>query len=164
MRTEFFGRPLPDVVVVKMGRDGAIKLSTFLGGDGQLAPRIITQGADGSIYVAGDFTENRSLGPQRMPLSNASVPGCGQTDVFVAKLDPERLSLVYWTCVQGPSTQAAIQLGAIAVDTTGALLVGGYVNNPGFPLSGAVPPFATRRSGVHGYLQKYLPTAASHSA
>ena len=39
-----------------MGRDGAIKLSTFLGGDGQLAPRMITQGADGSIYVAGDFT------------------------------------------------------------------------------------------------------------
>ena len=155
---QFFGRPFSDVVLTKVGSDGVIKLSTFAGGDGQLSPRQIAQGPDGSIYIAGEFLLNPFIGPQRMPFANPSVPGCGQFDIFVARLDPAQLGLMYWTCIQGPYQQAPMVLGGLAVDRAGSAIIAGYVNNPEFPLVGAIPPFNAGRPGVHGYVKKLLPS------
>lgn len=152
----YYGRRLPEMVVVKMGSDGQIKRSTFLGGDGQLSARFVALGPDGSVYVAGYFTAVRTAPVvQRMPFANPSVPECGDTDVFVARLDPERFSLIYWTCVQGAS-RAPITLFGLSVDRTGSAVVGGYVNNPNFPLHSAFPPFQ-RRPGLRPYIKKLLP-------
>jgi len=154
---QFFSRRLSDMVVVKLGRDGQIQLSTFLGGDGQLTARFVALGPDGSVYVAGEFAESRLIaGPQRMPFANPSVPSCGQNDRFVARLDPERFSLIYWTCIQGSTpVPAPITMFGLAVDGKGSAIVGGYVNNANFPLVGALPPFQ-RRPGLHGYIKKLL--------
>lgn len=151
---KFFGVRYADMVLVKMGTDGALKLSTFVGGDGQLSPRLIALGPDGSVYVAGEFLENPYLGPQRMPFANPSIPGCGQSDVFVARLDPASFSLIYWTCIQGRYKQAPITVFDLAVDHTGSAIVGGYVNNREFPLYSALIPVYR---GFPGYIKKLLP-------
>jgi len=154
----YYGRAFADIVVVKMGSDGALKLSTFLGGDGQLGARMIALGPDGSIYIAGEFNENRLLGkePQRLPNANPSVPGCGDTDIFVARLDPNRLSLIYWTCIQGPYKQVGIRLAGFAVDQAGNAIVGGSVFNQEFPLVGATGACRSR-TRCSSFVKKLLP-------
>ena len=89
-----------------------------------------------------------------MPFANPSVPGCGQFDVFVARLDPATLSLIYWTCIQGRYQQAPITIFDLAVDHTGSAIVGGYVNNRDFPLVSALIPVYR---GFPGYIKKLLP-------
>lgn len=150
----FFGRRYADVVLVKMGTDGALKLSTFVGGNGQLSPSLIALGPDGSVYIAGEFREDRYIGPQRLPFVNPTVPGCGQFDIFVARLDPSNFSLIYWTCIQGRVQQAPITIFDLAVDHTGSAIVGGYVNNREFPLYSALIPVYR---GYPGYIKKLLP-------
>ncbi len=112
--------PIGHPFVMKLGDDGALKFSTFLGGDGNLRAKFIRLAPDNSIYVAGDFTESFFSVPLQFPLERANITACGQYDAFVARLSSDGAALIYATCIQGPSHQQPIVTNGFDVDATGA--------------------------------------------
>ncbi|PYQ47853.1 MAG: hypothetical protein DMF78_22675, partial [Acidobacteria bacterium] len=125
-----------DAFVTKLGPDGRLGYSTYLGGDGAddggngIAVRSVTTIVHGfpvtttNAYVTG-FTASADF-----PVANAfqAVYG-GYEDAFVAELDPHGDGLVYSTFLGGsngfgnPPTEAG---NAIAVDAAGNAYVTGY--------------------------------------
>jgi hypothetical protein len=149
------GIPNSQTFVMKVGADGLLKLSTFIGGDGVVKADHIALGPDGSIYIAGNFSEADYPVPLPFPLTHAVVPACGEYDAFVAKLDPTASSLMYATCIQGPTRQRPIRVSGLAVDAAGSAIIGGNANNPDFPL---LHPIQSVHSRYPAFVTKLSPT------
>jgi len=109
--------------VTKLGVDGAIQFSTFLGGGDREYGYGIASDASG-VYVVGQTWSNDFPKKQAMQGQN------GDADAFVTKLSPVGNRLVYSTYLGGENGDAAF---AIAVDATQAAYVGGFTTSQGFP-------------------------------
>jgi hypothetical protein len=125
-----------DAFVAKLDPSGgALVYGTFLGGAGHDLGFEIAVDDAGAAYVAGGADAG----------GFPTTPGAfdtthnGETDAFVAKLDPSGGALVYSTFLGGADEDDAF--GGLAIDATGAAYVGGETQSVDFPATaGAFDP------------------------
>ena len=118
-----------DGFVTKISADGTrILYSSFMGGAGYDVAHAIAVDTGGNAYIAGEL--------QGVGLAVPSG-GFGQscvataTNAFLIKVAPAGDHLVYGGCLSGsPSYSAAT---AVALDSKGAVFLGGYTNSGSFP-------------------------------
>jgi len=111
--------------------DPVLKYATFLGGDSNQAARAIGMDAAGNIYVAGGTSS------PNLPVTKGVIQvayGGGQTDAFVAKLNPAG-QLQYLTYLGGGGNDAALD---VAVDSSGNAYVTGGTTSANFPTTAGV--------------------------
>jgi len=109
-----------DAFVAKLdAKGGAWLYSTYLGGSGDDAANAIAVDHDGNAYVTG-WTSSPDF-PLRHALQSSKA---GETDAFVAKLNPQGSALAYSTYAGGGLHTAG---GGIAVDQAGAVYVAGEI-------------------------------------
>jgi autotransporter-associated beta strand protein len=123
-----------DAFVAKLNPAGtALVYCTYLGGNGGDVARGIAVDSAGNAYVAG------STSSTNFPLSNAFQGGYGgNTDAFVARLNPTGTGLVYASYLGGSNADGA---NAVAVDNSGNAYVVGFTYSTNFPTTaGAFRP------------------------
>ena len=128
-----------DAFVAKLSADGSSLIySTFLGGsDDDRAYKIAIDSA-GAAYVTGQTYSSNF--PTKNPLQDTNH---GNSDAFVAKLDPAGSALAFSTYLGGRELEQGL---GIAVDATGAVYVSGITDSPDFPtLNAAQPQFGGTR-------------------
>ena len=127
----------PDAFVAKLNPAGsALIYSTFLGGSDFDQGSAIAVDARGAAYVAGSTTS------KDFPAVSAlqAHPG-GDSDAFVAKIDPAGAALVYSTYLGGGGADSA---EGIAVDAAGDAYLTGTTGSPNWP---TVKPTQAAKSG-----------------
>ena len=123
----------------------------FGGGYGQTFSQAVAVDAAGNIYLTGytgdpDFPA--TSGAEQISLN-------GGTDGFVTKINPSGNAILYSTFIGG--SQASL-MQSIAVDSTGAVWVGGQTSSPDFPM---VNPYqSTLSPGTNNVLAKLSPAGA----
>lgn len=120
--------------VAKLNPSGtALVYSTFLGGSGFEDSNTgnIVVDAQGNAYVSG-FTSSADF-----PTTNALQVafGGGNTDAFVAKLNPSGSGLIYSTYLGGSGDDASY---GIAIDSSGSAYVMGTTTSANFPTTPGV--------------------------
>jgi Leucine-rich repeat (LRR) protein len=114
-----------DGFIARFSTDGSTLLySTYLGGNEYDSLRGIAINSSGEIYVAGDSCSNN------FPLANALQTTQTEGDAIVAKLSPSGSSLMFSTYLGGSDMDLAYGL---AIDSGGAVYVGGTTRSPDFP-------------------------------
>jgi hypothetical protein len=135
-----------DAFVAKLGADGRLLYSTYLGGGSYDVGYAIAVDGGGHAHVAGDTRSSD------FPLVNPVQRTLGgSADAFVAKLSPDGSRLVYSTLYGGASGERA---QGIAIDPPGHAYVVGFTNSANFPL---VNPFLNvydRSSPSTGFVLK----------
>lgn len=134
---------LDDAFVTKFNSAGtSLDYSTYLGSSPNDVASCIATDRRGFIYVAGTINFGSSVPvpfPTKAPPGQSLPPfqsvgaGAGQSDVFVAKIDPfsrGENSLIYATLLSGSGNDTAT---AIIVDAIGQAYVVGYTSSPNFP-------------------------------
>ena len=125
-----------DAFVAKLGPDGKLVWSTFLGGLLDDAATGIALDATGNVLVTG-YTRSPGF-PLAHPLMGTLNNGVSATnyDAFVAKLDPTGSKLLYSTFLGGPMYDYG---WALATDASGSAYVAGMLQDatgfPGLPSS-----------------------------
>ncbi len=114
-----------DAFVTKLGAEGFILFSTFLGGGDDDHGEEIAVDASG-VYVAGQSWSDDF--PLRQALQYNKN---GDADIFVAKLSPTGNRLVYSTYLGGKNGESA---GSVTVDASQSAYVAGYTTSPDFPV------------------------------
>lgn len=131
--------------------DPVLVFSTYLGGSGDenvsgasddVSTTAIALDADGNVYVAGNTTSVDF--PTASPFQRAYK---GNTDAFVAKLDPTGSRLLYCTYLGGSELDRAF---GMAVDRTGHAYVAGRTHSSDFPTVNAF------QRTLHGYEDGFL--------
>jgi hypothetical protein len=124
-----------DAFVTKLGGDGAMVFSTYLGGADQLgedAGGQIAVDGDGYIYVAG-LTGSRNF-PTR---SAFQKPLNGTADAFLTKFTPDGSRLVYSTFFGGSAHDAA---RALVVDASNRPVISGETFSTDLPATSSIQP------------------------
>jgi hypothetical protein len=105
--------------------------STYLGGSGTDNGNAIAVDSSGAAYVAG------STSSVDFPTTAAATQTVlqGLYNAFVSKLAPDGSGLSYSTYIGGSGVDNAT---AIAVDSSGQAVAGGYTTSPNFPVSNAI--------------------------
>ena len=141
-----------DGFVAKLGPDGSLIYSTYLGGNSADDGFAIAVGADGSAYITG---ETQSFD---FPVVNATQPrsGGGRYESWVARLAPDGASLEWSTYLGGAGED---DVYGIALDSSGNVHVVGHTNSRAFPLTN---PSQSAYGGGDwdGFVVKYSPTGA----
>jgi hypothetical protein len=127
-----------DAFVTKLGAEGALLYSTYLGGSGPDQANGVAIDTLGYVYVAG------STGSANFPTVNAAQPGC-KTDesgactleAFVAKLTPDFAGLFYSTYIGGSGND---QANGVAVDAAGNAYLAGRTTSADLPVLDAIQP------------------------
>ncbi|HMA30312.1 MAG TPA: SBBP repeat-containing protein [Casimicrobiaceae bacterium] len=130
--------------------DPVVSYATYLGGSLSERGTAIAVDADGNAYVTG-FTTSSDF-----PVVSAydrSLGKRGDTDVFVAKLNPAGTGLVYATYLGG-STGIDRATG-IAVDAAGSAYVTGMTSAGDFPVSANA--YQPSTSGGGAFITKLVP-------
>ncbi|HJT23085.1 MAG TPA: SBBP repeat-containing protein, partial [bacterium] len=147
---------LNDVFVTKLNNLGTgLSYSTYIGGTGSEGGMAIAVDSGGNAYVTGN-TNSTNFPTTAGVLQTANA---GQTEVFVAKLNPTGTGLSYSTYLGGNGADFG---QAIAIDSSGDAYVGGYTNSTTFPTTAGA--FQTALSGginYDGFVAKINPTATS---
>lgn len=129
-----FGGGAGDAFVAKLNPGGSsLAYATYLGGSGLDRCTGIAIDQFGNAYVTG-FTSSTNF-PTVNP-AQARNRG-GNSDAFVAKLNPAGSALVYSTYLGGAGADSATR---IAVDTQGSAFVTGSTNSVNFPAVNAFQP------------------------
>lgn len=113
-----------DAFVAKLGPDGELIWSTFLGGQGVDSASEITVDEGGNVYVGG------STRATDFP-ATAGPAGGGGFSVFVAKFDRDGRR-IYSTVI---GDQAVDTLISLAAHSDGGVYVGGVTTSPSFPVT-----------------------------
>ncbi len=141
-----------DAFVAKLAPNGAnLIYSTYVGGSGNDRGTGIALDSSGSILIAG-YTGSVNL-PLVSPVQSMYA---GDTDAFVAKLNPVMSSLVYSTYLGGSSNDTA---NGIAVDATGNAYIAGQTQSSNFPARNALQPH--KASNGDAFLVKLPPIGGS---
>jgi photosystem II stability/assembly factor-like uncharacterized protein len=126
--------------VLKLGPDGTLLYSTYLGG-GSDFPRLIASDPARNAYVAG------STQSPDFPLKNAIKSQFdGSNSAFIAKISADGSSLVYSTYFGGASSD---QVNAIAADASGNTYVGGATVSANFPTT--ANSFQSKFNGISAF-------------
>lgn len=127
-----------DAFVAKLAPDGTRLYVTFIGGIGEDRANAIAVDSGGEAYIAGDTTSGNLASS-----GDAVQPGYGDNgDAFVARLGTDG-TLEYLTYLGG----AAQDNGrAIALASTGDMIVGGSTLSDNFPLQDPLQPTRTGQS------------------
>jgi hypothetical protein len=122
-----------DAFVTKINAGGsALVYSTYLGGSGEDQGSGVAVDSSGNAYVTGNTDSNNF--PTMNPLQKANG---GDTDAFVAKIQPSGSALVYSTYLGG---QGVDQGSGIAVDSSGNAYVTGFTSSTDFPTMNPLQP------------------------
>ena len=114
--------------------DPAVLLyASFLGGAGGDAAYDVAVDATGNTYVAGSTTSTATSFPETP--GAFQVANSGDTDAFVAKVNPTGSALLYASFLGGTDIEVA---RGIAVDGAGNAVVTGYTHSTNFPTADAV--------------------------
>ncbi len=125
-----------DAFVAKLGPNGSLVYSTFLGGTNVDIANAIAIDASGGAYVTGltcssDFP---TANPFQAQLAGPPIGCFAAQDAFVSKLTADASGLVYSTFFGGTAKDEA---NAIAVDTQGRASITGATWSSDFPTTGA---------------------------
>jgi hypothetical protein len=115
--------------------------STVLDGSGTSAATAIALDSEGNIAIAGQ-TSSADF-PAAGPIQAGY--GGGSSDAFIAELSKGGGSLLFSSLLGGSDGDAA---NAVAVDTTGAIIVAGTTYSPDFPTMNALQPYASGASNA----------------
>ncbi|MGA2183523.1 MAG: SBBP repeat-containing protein [Bryobacteraceae bacterium] len=138
--------------VAKLNADGnALAYSTYLGGSSSELGNAITVDPDGNAYVAG-YTSSADF-PTTKNAFLSSAQGMG--DVFVSKLDPAGVSLVFSTYLGGHDHD---QVNAIALDVSRNVYLTGETYSTDFPLLNAVQPTPGTAGRKAAFVSKFAAT------
>ncbi len=133
------------ISVTKLNPAGtSVIYSTYFGGTGNDGATGIALDASGNVWITG-ITTSRDF-PTVNPLQ-ASLKGA--QNVFISKLDSTGTKLLYSTYLGSSGSDVS---EGIAIDSTGAAVVGGITNASDFPL--ANPILSTNTGGRNGFLLK----------
>jgi len=114
-----------DVFVSKLGANGALGWSTYLGGSGQDSGNGIAVDSGGNVYVTG-YTQSGNF-PTHNPYDNTLS---GTKNAFVSKLNASGSSLAWSTYLGGDISDTGHD---IAVDKSGNVYVTGETASTDFP-------------------------------
>ena len=136
-----------DAFVSKFTADGSgLVYSTFYGGNSLDYPRAMALDSAGAAVVCGTtWSTNLPVSPTAYDTAFG-----GANDCFVAKLGVDGSSLVYGTYLGGTGAEDAY---AVAVDSSGAAMIGGYVVGAGFPTTAGAFDTSLNSSG-DGFVTK----------
>lgn len=126
--------------------DPVVGYASFFGGAAHDAVRDVAVASDGSIVVAGS-TQSPNLPFQQA----AQTVLLGQSDAFVARLNPSGTALVWCTYFGGTSGSTIEMATGVGVDASGRVVVGGVTDSIDFPVSaGAI------QSGLGGQTDAWI--------
>jgi hypothetical protein len=115
-----------DAFVVKLNPEGtALVYATYLGGSSGDGGESLTVDASGNAYIAGETLSTNF--PTVNPLQRLKA---GNSDVFLAKLNPQGTALIYSTYLGGTGNEDAFD---IALDASGGIYLTGDTNSVNFP-------------------------------
>lgn len=135
-----------DGFLARLGVDGEIRYTSYLGGAGDDSIRGLLLSDDGGVVVAGHTTSIS------FPVESALVStNAGYRDLFVARLDASLTNLVYSTYLGGRGEE---YLERLAGDADGELLLAGWTLSTNFP--GAVLLPSTTGDTKEGLLVRML--------
>lgn len=141
-----------DVVVTKLGANGSMVWSTFLGGSRWDAGRGIAVDASGNVYVCGETLSEDF--PVSAGAFRNTIGMSGTYDAFVAKLGPNGNVLSYSTYLGGTSDDYG---NSIAINSSGLATVAGTTGSVDYPTtSGVVKPTRTPQlfDGSDGFVTR----------
>ncbi len=124
-----------DVFIEKLSPQLTLLKGTFFGGTDNELGAAIAIGPDGKIYIAG------SSGSPNLPGPNACSTDW-TTDVLIAKLEPDLMSVISSKCLGGGGTEQAT---AMVLDADGNVYIAGYTTSALFLGK------ACASDGVNGY-------------
>jgi hypothetical protein len=140
------GKVAGDAFAVKLGSDGSLVYSTYLGGSGPDTGTGIAVDAAGDAYVTGqtdstDFPTAQALqsafGGDSNPSSYPDAGPLGEGDAFVTRLNATSGAIDYSTYLGGSGTDGS---NAIAVTPGGDAVVTGFTTSVPFPTLNAAQP------------------------
>jgi len=118
-----------DVYVTKLAANGAsLVYSTYIGGSGSDGAADIALDAAGNAYITG----SASSGFPTVTPAQSRIGG--NTDAFIAKLNPAGSALVYSTFLGGKLNDSG---SGIAIDSAGNAYVSGTTSSTNFPVVSA---------------------------
>jgi hypothetical protein len=134
-----------DAYLTKLSPDGQkVIYSTFLGGSGFEYGWDVAVDSAGNAYMTG-FTQSTDF-----PTTHALQPtNHGNTNAFVAKINPTGNAFVFSTYLGGSDTDLGT---SIAADSSGNSYVGGYAKSTDFPTAHAIQP--TNHGGFDAFVAK----------
>jgi hypothetical protein len=118
-----------------------VSYATFLGGTGSDTAQSIALDAAGNVYIGGTTTSAATF-----TQPGTGLGPTGSSDFFIAKINPALSgpsSLVYLTFIGGSGSELG---GAIAVDSSGNVAIGGTTTSLDYPVTDA----STLTLGVNG--------------
>jgi len=131
-----------DAFLSKLGPQGTLLYSTYLGGGGEDKGLGIAVDAASNVYVTGQMSPHGGLGAgtPSFPTKNALQPqfGGGHRDAFIAKLSLQgngHNDLLFSTYFGGNGDDRG---HAIAVGTDNSVYVGGFTQSTNFPAVNSV--------------------------
>jgi len=116
-----------DGVLFKLNSQGnALVYSTFIGGEANDSTEGVAVDSPGNAYITGG---TKSFG---FPTTVNAYQGTigGDTDAYLAKINPTGTSLVYSTLIGGTGTDRA---SGVAIDSSGNAYVVGFAGSADFP-------------------------------
>jgi Beta-propeller repeat len=134
-----------DAYLTELSADAqTVIYSTFLGGSGFEYGWDVTVDSAGNAYLTG-FTQSTDF-----PTAHALQPtNHGNTNAFVAKINPSGNAFVFSTYLGGSDTDLGT---SIAADSSGNAYVGGYAKSTDFPTAQAIEP--TNHGGFDAFVAK----------
>jgi hypothetical protein len=119
-----------DVFVMKLAASGqSLVYSTYIGGSGSDAGSAIAVDATGNAFITGSASSGFPV------VTPAQSKVGGNTDAFIAKLNPAGSALVYSTFLGGRLNDSS---SGIAIDASGSAYVTGVTSSTNFPVLNAI--------------------------
>lgn len=146
-----FGGGGTDAFVARLGPDGGLVQSTFLGGSGDDTAAGLALGQGGNAYLTGETSSSD------FPTVQALLAPAGKRDAFVAEVKADGSALAWSTLLGGADDDSGT---AIAVGGDADVVVVGETRSDPFPLKRPLPGAAQR--GGEAFVVRF--SSASPSA
>jgi hypothetical protein len=149
LKSEYY--PFSDKLIIE-----SFLFATFLGGSGKDFIHSIAVDEDGHIYATGsmqshDFPQKNTSGEVSDQDNDHQVKG--DSDVFVAKLNPSGTELLYVSYLGGEGLDSA---NSIAINSLDCVFITGHTFSPDFPMD-----YIEEGSSIPGYDKDFKGTSSA---